>query len=140
MVSFGQKLRRFCWFGGFCLLVQLHQEGSAPKACAAGLFLYYINKVSAKRMARQCSQIEKYYHKAVWNWVSMFVCELALRRLFLQTLKAQGISAAKIGFWLCAIINPLTTTRQNIKKTYLHSLQTVIYLHKHTFYRFLKIK
>ena len=25
--------------GGFCLLVELHQEGSAPAACAAGLFI-----------------------------------------------------------------------------------------------------
>ena len=25
--------------GGFCLLVELHREGSAPAACAAGLFL-----------------------------------------------------------------------------------------------------
>ena len=33
-----QKLWRFCWMGGFCLLVELHQEGSAPAACAAGLF------------------------------------------------------------------------------------------------------
>ena len=24
--------------GGFCLLVELHREGSAPAACAAGLF------------------------------------------------------------------------------------------------------
>ena len=24
--------------GGFCLLVELHQKGFAPSACAAGLF------------------------------------------------------------------------------------------------------
>ena len=33
-----QKLQRFCWMGGFCLLVELHREGSAPAACTAGLF------------------------------------------------------------------------------------------------------
>ena len=26
--------------GGFCLLVELHREGSVPAACAAGLFSY----------------------------------------------------------------------------------------------------
>ena len=35
-----QKLRRFWWMGGFCLLVELHREGSAPAACAAGLFIH----------------------------------------------------------------------------------------------------
>ena len=34
-----QKLRPFYWRGGFGLLVELHREGSAPAACAAGLFL-----------------------------------------------------------------------------------------------------
>ena len=34
-----QKLRQFYWRGGFCLLVELHWEGSAPPACPAGLFL-----------------------------------------------------------------------------------------------------
>ena len=33
-----QKLRPFYWRGGFCPLVELHWEGSAPAACAAGLF------------------------------------------------------------------------------------------------------
>ena len=32
-----QKLRRFCWMDGFWLLMELHQEGFAPGACAAGL-------------------------------------------------------------------------------------------------------
>ena len=33
-----QKLPQFGWRGEFCLLVELHREGSAPAACAAGLF------------------------------------------------------------------------------------------------------
>ena len=33
-----QKLPQFYWRGGFCLFVELHQEGSAPAACAASLF------------------------------------------------------------------------------------------------------
>ena len=33
-----QKLRPFFWRGGFGLLVELHQEGSSPAACASGLF------------------------------------------------------------------------------------------------------
>ena len=28
-----------CWMGGFCLLVELHREGSAPAVCRAGFFL-----------------------------------------------------------------------------------------------------
>ena len=31
--------RPFYWRGGLCLLVELHWEGSAPAACAAGLFM-----------------------------------------------------------------------------------------------------
>ena len=34
-----QKLWPFHWRGGVCLLVELHQEGSASAACAADLFL-----------------------------------------------------------------------------------------------------
>ena len=33
-----QKLRPCNGRGGFCLLMELHWEGSAPAACAAGLF------------------------------------------------------------------------------------------------------
>ena len=33
----GSKVRPFYWRGGICLLVELHREGSAPAACAAGL-------------------------------------------------------------------------------------------------------
>ena len=33
-----QKLQQFYWRGGFCLLVELHWEGSAPAACTAGFF------------------------------------------------------------------------------------------------------
>ena len=35
-----QKLQWFCWMGGFCLLVELHWEGTAPAACAAALFYH----------------------------------------------------------------------------------------------------
>ena len=31
---------RFCWMSGFCLLVELYREGSAPAACAAGLLFF----------------------------------------------------------------------------------------------------
>ena len=33
-----QKLWQFCLMSAVCLLVELHREGSAPTACAAGLF------------------------------------------------------------------------------------------------------
>ena len=33
-----QKLQQFCRMGGFCPLLELHREGSAPAACAADLF------------------------------------------------------------------------------------------------------
>ena len=36
-----QKLQQFCLKGGFCLLVELHGEGSAPVACAALFLLKY---------------------------------------------------------------------------------------------------
>ena len=38
-----QKLRWFCWMGVFCLKVELHRQGSAPAACAAGLFMEMLN-------------------------------------------------------------------------------------------------
>ena len=34
--------------GGFVLLVELHQEGSAPAACAAGLFQIVNNSLQYK--------------------------------------------------------------------------------------------
>ena len=33
-----QKFWQFYWRGGFCLFMELHRKGSAPAACAAGLF------------------------------------------------------------------------------------------------------
>ena len=51
-----QKLWWFRWMGGFCLLVELHREGSAPEACAAGLFFFiYI-------IYETISVISKFYH------------------------------------------------------------------------------
>ena len=35
----GSKVMAILLNGGFCPLVELHREGSAPAACAAGLFL-----------------------------------------------------------------------------------------------------
>ena len=35
----GSKVRAILLNGGFCPLEELHREGSAPAACAAGLFL-----------------------------------------------------------------------------------------------------
>ena len=41
----GSKVTAILMEGKFCLLVELHQEGSAPAVCAAGLFLgFKINK------------------------------------------------------------------------------------------------
>ena len=34
----GSKVTAILLNGGFCPLVELHREGSAPAACAAGLF------------------------------------------------------------------------------------------------------
>ena len=44
-----QELRQFCWMGRLCLFVELHQEGSAPAACAIGLFSLYIKKKQIMR-------------------------------------------------------------------------------------------
>ena len=37
----GSKVTAILLNAGFCPLVELHREGSAPAACAAGLFLNY---------------------------------------------------------------------------------------------------
>ena len=37
----GSKVSVIFLNGGFCPLVELHREGSAPAACAAGLFLSF---------------------------------------------------------------------------------------------------
>ena len=37
----GWKVTAILLKGGFCLLVELHREGSAPAACAAGMFLLH---------------------------------------------------------------------------------------------------
>ena len=39
-----QDLRQVFCMTGFCLFVELHQEGSAPATCAVGLFSFYIEK------------------------------------------------------------------------------------------------
>ena len=44
-----QKLRPFYWRGGFCLLVELHQEGSALAACAAGLLVEFCHHKPCRR-------------------------------------------------------------------------------------------
>ena len=38
-----QKLRRFCWIGGFCLLVEFHREGSA-RSLRSKLFFFKDDK------------------------------------------------------------------------------------------------
>ena len=35
----GSKVKAILLKGGFCQLVELHREGSAPAACAVGLFI-----------------------------------------------------------------------------------------------------
>ena len=39
----GSKVTAILLMGRFCLLVELHREGSAPAACAAGLLLEILN-------------------------------------------------------------------------------------------------
>ena len=39
----GSKVTTILLNGGFCPLVELHREGSAPAACAAGLFVNALN-------------------------------------------------------------------------------------------------
>ena len=44
----GSKVTAILLNGGFCPLVELHREGSAPAACAAGLFntnAYFFNEL-----------------------------------------------------------------------------------------------
>ena len=50
-----------------------------------------------------------------------------LRRLFMQILKARGISAAKMEFSLCAIMHPMVTTPQNNINSYFYSIQSLRY-------------
>ena len=42
------KLDWFCRTSGVCLLVELHRKGSAPAACAAGLFIWKKEKPSSE--------------------------------------------------------------------------------------------
>ena len=39
----GSKVKEFCWNGEFCLLVELHQKGSAPAGWASDLFYYFFH-------------------------------------------------------------------------------------------------
>ena len=39
-----EELRQFFCMTGFCLIVELHQDGSAPETCAVALFSLYIEK------------------------------------------------------------------------------------------------
>ena len=39
-----QELQKFFCMIGFCLFVELHQDGSAPATCAVSLFSFYIEK------------------------------------------------------------------------------------------------
>jgi hypothetical protein len=40
IASLVQKLQSFYWRGRFCLMVELHRDGSTPAACAARLFFF----------------------------------------------------------------------------------------------------
>ena len=94
-----QNLRRFCWTDWFCLLVDLHREGSAPAACAAGLFrTISIYKLEPKKC--------KYFSLQVAMSLSL-VCAIAKPcfpvdwRLLVKELIANiGIPLDLFGFWL----------------------------------------
>ena len=64
--------------GGFCLLVELHGEGSAPAACAAGLLL----KLLAQALAPE--------EKSV-------ACKLQLYEKFQSTKASAAALVANIG-------------------------------------------
>ena len=73
-----QKLRPFFKSGGFGLLVEVHWEGTAPAACAAGLFLtllshcritLYLQQIPYLQSCNNCTR-EKVFamHCNSWNY------------------------------------------------------------------------
>ena len=61
----GSKVKTIFLNGGFCPLVELHREGSAPAACAAGLFI--------STFLENC-----------WKSICMYCCSPILRRKSLR--------------------------------------------------------
>ena len=51
----GSKVTAVLVNGGICLLVELLQEGSAPAACAAGLFMYILVEYVFNMFVNTCS-------------------------------------------------------------------------------------
>ena len=74
--------------GGFCLLVELHWEGSASAACAAGLFINLANRIALNKIV----------------FSSFFSREQEIKKLKLnskiQQLPACGKLFSKIGYYL----------------------------------------
>ena len=61
-----RELRPFCWIGWFCLLVELHREGSAPAACAADLFFLRRDGASWWRVCYQLGIPHLVYLHITW--------------------------------------------------------------------------
>ena len=60
-----KEIRQFLWLGGFYLVVEVHREGSASAACAAGLFT-----VHAIRQILDFICTEKYSCPKEYYWKS----------------------------------------------------------------------
>ena len=104
---FFQRLRQFAEWLDFCLLVELHREGSAPAACAAGLFLdkvmqiclisyfkrhiYYLLFQNGFINIKGVLHDFKYFdNKSTWHWecgkmfLKIFLDLKKFRKIYLQ--------------------------------------------------------
>ena len=62
-----QKLRPFYWRSRFCLLMELHWEGSVPAACAAGCFNMRKAKLTDPPGNGEVKTINHIYNCAVFH-------------------------------------------------------------------------
>ena len=68
IASLVQELRRFCWMGGFCLLVELHRQRSAPAACTAGLpYLHIFKTFNFSNIIQVWCQMSQQIYTRVWK-------------------------------------------------------------------------
>ena len=83
-----QKLRPFYWGGGFCLLVELHREGSAPSVCAFSLRSTLIYCSSSQNLSYylSCDNEKGQIYPNMYFWDTLVQWYLIIRinlRLFM---------------------------------------------------------
>ena len=83
-----QKLQPFYLRGGFCLLVELQRGGSAPAACAAGLF----EVVCTQRLDSMYVEKKNIFLHISVSWQNLHMCLLIIylkRHIWQKYIKLQ---------------------------------------------------